>query len=315
MDEIKARREGMDAMIDMAVASFNPLSAELEEFWIDIPTPSGWKSRTKIVRPKTPSSSSPLIVLFFGGGFMLGNPSMMTRPAREFAETFGACVACPTYRLLPEVDFPVPAQDGYDVVRYLSRNAEKELGVDLAAGFIVGGVSAGATISSVIAGISTNAHSRDNGTQIPNLAKPLTGVYLSVPLLLTADIVPDEYKPLWTSRDENKDIPPLTANEVDTVMSFVGSFSKSHWLSPVYPLSWSSDPYPPTYIQVGGRDILRDDGVIFEKIISSHGTKTKIDVFPKDPHASWVAGSQESESKNPTIEEGTMRGMKWLLQK
>jgi len=192
---IEARREAMNAMVDDFVEKLAPLPPQPEEFWIDIPSPSGWASKTKVFKTKN-ATSALLIVLFYGGGFFGGAPNQMTRPAREFAEKFGACVACPSYRLLPEERWPVPMQDGYEVVRYLSSNAEKELGVDLSAGFIVGGASAGATLPGVIAGLSISAQSREVGPQVAGLAKPITGLFLCCGLQFTEDIVPAEYKAL-----------------------------------------------------------------------------------------------------------------------
>lgn len=311
---LESRREQEAAMYENFVKNLKPLSPELEEYWIEIPTSSGWMSKTKIIKPKNPSSS-PLIVLFYGGAFLGGHASQLTTPGRDFAEEFGACVALPSYRLCPEVIFPVPQQDGYDVVRWLSINAEKELGADLSAGFIVGGSSAGGTIASAIGGINTNAQSRDVGKQIPNLAKPITGLYLSAAQIFTEETIPTEYRSIWTSRDDNKDVPPLSAAALANIITILQPDPKSPWFSPIVPLSWSSDSYPPTYFHVGGLDIARDDAVVFEKILSKRGIRTKIDVFPDDPHSGWSVIPYEYKSNSPAMPEAAMSGMKWLLQK
>lgn len=310
--DLNDRRQQSEVMIETVLKSFPPLSSDFEEYWIDIPI-NDWTSKTKIIKPKN-RSSLPLIVMFYGGGFAGGSPSQMTRPGREWAEKFGACVALPSYRLCPEVKFPVPQQDSYEAVRWLSLNAEKELGADLSSAFIVGGVSAGGTMAAAIAGLNTNAHSRDVGRQIPNLAKPLTGVYLACPQVFTEDTLPSEYKSIWRSREDNKDVEPLTADRLDMILTLLDADPKSPWFSPGPGLSWSSDSYPPTYFQACGGDVLRDDAVVLEKILSERGIRTKIDVFHEDPHATWSVVPYESKSSNPTLEEGTMNGMEWLLQ-
>lgn len=306
------QREGFDAVIEATIQTFKPLSPSLEEFWIDNPTPSDWNSRTKIIRPKD-ATSTPLIVMFFGGAFQVGNPAQVTRPARESAEKFGACVACPSYRFLLENRRPIPMQHGYEAVRYLSSNAEKELGVDLSAGFVVGSISAGATPAAIVAGFNASHPSRELGGQVPNLVKPLTGVYLSVPLLFTENIVPKEYKELGTSLDDNKDVEPLTAEKVKMIVDMIAPDTKSPWFSPLHALAPSNHSWPPTYFQACGLDTFRDDAVVFEKMLSSRGTKTKIDMFPKDVHGAWFAQPYHCQSIEPTMEEGTMGGIEWLL--
>lgn len=310
---IDERRKAMDNGIDAAIASM-PLSPKLDEFWIEIPTRNGWLSRTKIIKPKKPSSS-PLIILITGGGFKYCNPAQVTRPAREFAETFGACVACPSYREVPEARFPIAAQDVYDVVHYLSFNAEKQYAVDFDAGFIVAGVSAGGLIAAAIGGISANAGTRGPVAEIPDLKMPVTGVWLSASGIFTEDIVPDEYRHLWTSREENEDNGPLTGPLMDLIISDLQPDSKSYWFSPAYSLTHEKgQTYPPTYFQVCGLDVLRDDGVVFEKMLKGRGIKTKIDLFPEDGHSSWIVGVPEQKSRDPSFEEGTLSGMRWLLE-
>lgn len=311
---VQVQRDAMNTMVEEFIQKLPPLPPELEEFWIEIPTPDGWVSKTKVVKT-TNATSAPLIVLFYGGGFFGGAPDQMTRPAREFAEKFGACVVCPTYRLLPEERWPVPMQDGYEVVRWLSSNAENKLGVDLSAGFVVGGASAGATISSIVAGLSVSPQSREIGPQVAGLAKPITGLFLCCGLFLTESIVPPEYKAMWTSRNENKDSVPMSTEAIQMIIDALEADHRSPWFSPVYELVKSELDFPKTYFQSCGLDPLRDDAVVFEKILASRGGKTKIDHFPEDGHTAWVAMPAEHQSTNPTFEEGTMRGMEWLLQK
>jgi acetyl esterase len=307
------RRKVMDDMIDAYIATFGPLSPNLEEFWIEVPTSRGWKSKTKIIRPKN-ATSAPLVVMFHGGGWQAGSPAQVTRPAREWAEAFGVCVACPSYSLLPEASWPTPMQDGYDALCYLSSNAEKELGVDLSAGFIVGGISAGALLSAISANFSVNSKARELGGQVPNLAKPLTGVYLGAPGLIPEDVVPEEYKPLWKSMDEFMDAKPFGSRMFKAIWDMFGTDTKSPWFSPVHTLSLTNDAFPSTYFQACGLDPYRDDAVVFEKMLSSRGTKTKIEMLAKDGHGGWCAQPQELKSTNPTPEEATMGGMEWLLR-
>src|SRR3954447_13066096 len=70
------------------VAKLPALPDTLEEYDIHIPVQDGWQSRTMIVRPKAGSPAKrPLIVHFYGGGQIVGDPEQLLNSARAFAET------------------------------------------------------------------------------------------------------------------------------------------------------------------------------------------------------------------------------------
>lgn len=73
------------------------------------------------------------------------------------------------------------------------------------------------------------------------------------------------------------------------------------------------DALPPTYIQVGRLDPLRDNGVTYEKLLHDAGVKTRIDIFPTLAHQAWTVYANESSPKE--LEEKTLSAMDWLLGK
>lgn len=298
------------------IAKLPPLHDTLEELQIHIPVQSGWQSRTKVVRPKLGRTARrPLIVHFFGGGMMVGEPEQLLSPAREFAEAYGAVVVLPSYRLVPDVRWPVPYQDGWDILVWLSKHAEAELGANLDAGFIVGGVSAGASVSAVCGGLAMFPKSKE-AQAAPKLSKPLTGQFLCVPVLLVEEIVPEKYRAFFTSREENKNSEGLNAASLKEVMDGLQCTDyKSLWFSPAATLS-NQEPVTkiPVYLEHCGLDPLRDDATIYSKLLESRGIPTRVTLLPEDVHNSWtVVDSSPKMSKNPTMEEAQMAGMKWLL--
>lgn len=149
--------------------------------------------------------------------------------------------------------------------------------MNLSAGFIVGGTSAGATLSGVVAGLSISVQSREVGPQVAGLAKPITGLFFCCGFHFTEDTVPVEYKALWTSREESKDSVPMSGEALQMSINALQAESRSPWFSPFYQLSLSNDSFPKAYFQACGLDPVRGDAVVFERFLSSRGTETKID--------------------------------------
>jgi acetyl esterase/lipase len=76
----------------------------------------------------------------------------------------------------------------------VAENASK-LEADLTKGFIVAGTSAGGNLASVVAHEAVDA----------KLSPPITGQFLSVPVLVHPSAVPEKYKPHYHSWEQNKD--------------------------------------------------------------------------------------------------------------
>ena len=70
---------------------------------------------------------------------------------------------------------------------------------------------------------------------------------------------------------------------------------------------------PPTYFQVCGLDPLRDDSVIYERILREEcGVKTRIDMYAGLPHGIWSFFPGANFSKRQLKD--SLDGMAWLTQ-
>ncbi|TID22951.1 Hormone-sensitive lipase [Venturia nashicola] len=282
-----------------ALGSLGPAPASVLETQQNISLPGGGTSEILVFQPKSASSPAPLIVLFHGGGFCVGSPSQLTTYGRSLCSTYGAVVASIGYRLAPGFKSPTQADDGWEGTKYVVDHAE-HFGADPSKGFIVGGISAGGNLTAVTVARSLKTP----------LKYKITGVWLAVPCLLDASIVPEEYKHLFFSREQNKNAPLMGVDGVD---AFNGAWSPDWKDEKVTPFAAKdlSIKFPPTYFQVCGLDPLRDDGLIYEKVLRKAGTSTRIHVYKGLPHASWAFLPMLSSSE--VMVKDTMKGFGWLL--
>ncbi|QDS69146.1 hypothetical protein FKW77_010467 [Venturia effusa] len=282
-----------------ALGSLGPAPASVLETQRNISLPDGATSEILVFQPKSAGCLAPLIVLYHGGGFCVGSPSQLTSYGRALCSTYGAVVASISYRLAPVFKNPTQADDVWEGTKYLVDHAE-EFGADPSKGFIVGGISAGGNLTAVTVARSLRTP----------LKHEITGAWLSVPFLLDASVVPEEYKHLFISREQNKDAPIMGSGGVD---AFNNSWCPDWKNEKTTPFA-AQNPFvkfPRTYFQVCGLDPLRDDGLIYEKVLRKAGTDTRFHVYKGLPHASWAFLPMLDSSK--MIVKDTMRGFGWLL--
>jgi acetyl esterase/lipase len=93
------------------------------------------------------------------------------------------------------------------------------------------------------------------------------------------DLVPEKYKDLWFSHEQNANAPILDKDAIDAI----GVHLQPDSSSPLYSPFNSKTPHkglPRTYVSVDGLDPLRDDGLIYEQVLREAGVKTRLDVWP-----------------------------------
>ena len=280
-----------------------PPESGITEETKDIPMRDGFQSTIKIHKPSSPpSGGSPLIVFCFGGGFISGDMHAGTAYARAWVRLFGAVAVDISYRVGPEHKFPISQYDGIDTTKWIAEHAS-ELGADPSKGFIIGGISAGGTITSVIT----------NESLTNKFAHPVTGQWLSVPSIMDHDSVPEKYKSYFLSREHNVDVPILPASALTALEKHVEWDNKSPLRYTVLNKDVQLSSIPPTYLQADGLDPLRDDALIYEEMLKEAGVKTKIDFYPGCPHGHFALMPGIEVSNKGTAD--IMVGMGWLLGK
>ncbi|KAL3480788.1 Alpha/Beta hydrolase protein [Aspergillus californicus] len=261
----------------------------------------GHKSEIRIFRPPAvPDSGSPVIVLLFGGGYLIGTNKQMVPFARSLSVLYNAITITLSYRLSPQYPFPTAANDAWDSLKWIAQHATL-LGADPSKGFILGGISAGGNLTCITAQRAVKE----------KLSPPLTGLWISVPVTtVTADGIPDKYRADWLSRTQNADAPILSVNDIEASRVGYNPDVFSEDFSP-FALPDTVPHMPPAYIQVAGLDPLRDDGLIYERYLRDHGVRTRLDVYPGVPHCHFVVHPELKSSEK--FRRDVPLGVGWLL--
>ncbi|TKX23817.1 alpha/beta hydrolase fold-containing protein 16 [Elsinoe australis] len=282
-------------------ATYGTSPAGVKESAQKIPMRDGYESEIKVYQPEKPAAGgSPLVVLIYGGGFVMGENRQLGPYGRGLVQLYNAVAVTISYRLAPEHKFPVGPNDAWDSFKWIAANAAS-LGADPSKGFIVGGVSAGGNLSVVVAQQAIEQ----------NISPPITGLWLCVPIAFpNKEYVPDEFKQFYLAREENANAGILSAKTIEAFGHHAQQDEKSPWYSPMNAKA-PFQKFPPSYIEVNGCDPLRDDGIIIDKILRKNGTKTRLTAWPGLPHAHFALLPDPELKKNAARD--TMKGFAWLL--
>ncbi|KAF2996381.1 hypothetical protein E8E14_004876 [Neopestalotiopsis sp. 37M] len=329
-EHIAAFQKQMLALEQQSVDTLGPVPSNLTESIIEIPFRDGFVSHSILIRPATSPSQDlkkcPLVVFIHGGSFTYCSPKMFLSPSRAAALHFDAVVVSIEYQLASKHAFPAGPRSAWEVVSWLSdpKNLNdtvlraEGLEVDPQLGFVLGGGSAGGNLSAVIAGIDSTVKAgqrHDLIEGLPRIVSDITGLFITIPLLLDAKIVPAEYVDLFKSYEEHANAPFINAASLAQTRLIYKPDIHSPWFSPIN-LDWSklSGFHPPkVYVQVGELDILRDDGVIYERMLKASGiAETKFDMMIGYDHACWC-NLPFDQPHTQEMKEKSMDALSWLL--
>ena len=143
-------------------------------------------------------------------------------------------------------------------------------------------------------------------------------------------VVPEKYRSEHVSREENKDAPILNAGAVKLFRG-TASFAPLHrnFSLLIRPDNYAADPLsplmspvafptghqglPPHYFQICGLDPLRDDGIIYDRILREEcGIDTRVDLYPGLPHGFWSWWPTADFTRKQ--QQDSIEGLGWLLK-
>lgn len=201
------------------------------------------------------------------------------------------------------------------MLKWAAANAKTVLGADPSRGFLVGGGSAGGNIAAVLAHLA-----RDEG-----LTPPLTGQYLCVPAITvfqSAAEVPARYRAEYLNHPSvtpSVDPTLITQPAEGATRAAIAATIAADFTSPLMvPFLYGAGAeghrgVPPAYFQACGLDPLRDEGLIYERVLREEaGVPTRLDLYPGYGHYFWTNYPLLPRSRE--FVEDTVRGVRWLLE-
>ncbi|KAI0738664.1 alpha/beta-hydrolase [Daedaleopsis nitida] len=257
------------------------------------------------VRAMTPTSSDeratyPVLVWYHGGGWVVGDRTMDDNHFRVLSVALQLTIVNVDYRLAPEFQFPTAHEDCFAALKWVVNHAG-ELKASLSKGFLVGGDSAGGNLAAVMA-----LQARDDPFFS---ATPLTGQYLREPVALHPEAAPEKYKAVLRSYEENADAPLLNKEGMYAYFAMYNGPPADVRLSPV--LATSHAGLPPAYFQCMECDPLRDEGLLYERLLRESGCTTKLILHRGCSHATHYFFPHIAASAK-IIGEAQV-GLEWLL--
>jgi acetyl esterase/lipase len=296
-----------------SAAAMEQLSAHVHMADYSIPTRDGSTIEARTYRSvkKEKSETLPVYLYFHGGGFIFGTLSSEDPTCATTAIKTGAVVVNVNYRHTPEHVFPTAWHDAEDSLAWIHKNIDK-IGGDPSK-VVVGGVSAGGQLSAALT-LEQHLKKSDVTKDLPKLA----GQILIIPCVAapsTYDQGPGK-KLKVSSYVENEHAPILPKKVVEffTGLLKVGVPDlKDTKQNIVNSTEDEVRGLPPTVFGIAGLDPLRDEALLYAKLLSEANVPTEIRLFKGVPHGHRRFGDALKASKDwdDCIEEG----IAWVLSK
>jgi acetyl esterase/lipase len=275
-----------------------------------IPTRDGStiEARSYRAASKSEDEALPAYLHFHGGGFIFGTLDGENAACANTAINTGAVVVNVNYRHTPEHTFPTAWNDSQDAFVWLHKNTDK-LRVDRTK-VAVGGISAGAQLTASLV-LEKHLGKSEVLNNLPEIAAQV----LLIPPLSHHETYAEGPMKLMKSpeissivENENAPILPMTAVRLFTALLKIPKVdlkdTRMNILSAASPDEVKG--LPPTMFGIAGLDPLRDEALLYAKMLSEAGVPTDVRLFKGVPHGFRGFGSALSASAqwDKAIEDG-----------
>jgi acetyl esterase len=233
-----------------------------------IPGPAG-AVPARVYRPEA-AGPVPTVVLFHGGGWVIGDLDTHDNMARTLCRDCRAVVVSVDYRLAPEAPFPAAVEDALAATRWAASRLDELGGDDRLA---VAGDSAGGNLAAVV-----SQQLRDTGGPAP----------CAQLLVYPATDAAGEH----ASRTENGEGYFL---DLPTMAWFMGHYAADRRRHTDPLLSPLRHPdlrgLPPAVVVTAEYDPLRDEGEAYARALAEAGVPVEVRRFPSMIHGFFDMGS------------------------
>ncbi|KAK0648298.1 Alpha/Beta hydrolase protein [Cercophora newfieldiana] len=276
-----------------------------------IPTRDGSTVEARTYRLASLPDTEPLpaYIHLHGGGFLFGTLASEDAICARIAINTSAVVLNINYRHTPEHKYPTAWNDVEDAFAWLHENVSV-LNADPAR-VVVGGISAGAYLA---ASLVLGQHLGHVAAQLPKIA----GQVLMIPAMGHTKCHGPQMARLKdmsvSSWETCKDAPILPREVCELFMDLLAVEKLDETDVRMNPGNASPEQVkglPPTVFGVAGLDPLRDEGLLYAKLLAESGVPTDVSLFRGVPHGFRRFGEKLSESKrwDSVVE----TGISWAL--
>ncbi|KAH9852333.1 Alpha/Beta hydrolase protein [Lenzites betulinus] len=254
-------------------------------------------------REATAQGSSPLLVWYHGGGLVAGSIELNDAYLRNLCVDLQLVVVNVGYRLAPEHVFPAGFNDAYAGLKWAAAHA-REMGSSPSRGFLLGGTSAGAGLAAAVA-----LHARDDALFAPGSGREITGQLLQTPQLVHPEAHLSKYAAELHSMTEQADAPLLTARKIRAFARALRAPPNDPRISPL--LAPGLAGLPRTFVQVFGLDPLRDEALLFARLLREAGVDVQVAMYPGCPHTFDMIFPETQAARK--VDREFREGARWLL--
>jgi len=306
-DTMNKEREARSAE---AMKLFAP-HVQVKDF--SIPTRDGSSIEARTYRSANIGDAEvlPVYLYFHGGGFLSGTLKSEDAVCAQTAIKTGTVVLNVNYRHTPVHTFPTAHLDAQDAFIWLHKNIDAISGD--ASRIVVGGISAGGQLAASLT-LEQHLGVAEELKSLPTLA----GQILIIPCLA----FPGNYdqgpgkKLKSSSYIENEHAPLLPKSIVDfftDLQKIDPPGLKDTKLNIVNAAEEEVRGLPPTVFGIAGLDPLRDEALLYAKLLSEANVPTECRLFKGVPHGHRRFGKalKASDHWDQCIDEGIL----WVLSK
>lgn len=251
-----------------SLKAMETLSSQVSTQDYSIPTRDGDTIKARTYRPSAVKDDEtlPIYIHFHGGGFFFGTLDSENAACANTAINVKVLVVNVNYRHTPTWAYPTPYDDSEDATNWVVQNAGR-IGGD-ANRIVVGGISAGAALT---ASLMQTMKSR-------SLPGKILGQVLMIPTLVHEDCSAPLFSqlkdPTKSSYKENEFAPvlPLTRMRMfNSLLHHKSPQNDDRRINPGLAPPNELKNLPPAAFGVCGLDPLRDEGLLYAKMLHENG--------------------------------------------